>query len=233
MPALGVGEVEECEQASCLGRIVVSDRRFEVLSLWRRLAQLSPQPTQEAHPGLLGHRGHYATRVDAYLAIASRRDERRFVPEPLAEDVVQRILDAGRLAGSASNRQPWTFVVPDGRGRVEALAAAVFVPDNVLRAGLVVAIVVAGKGPVSFDAGRAAQNMLLAAWNDGVASCPNGIADRDAVRAALELGEDETPVIVLSFGRPERVRDAASRPAAEWSERANRRPLDELVRVVR
>ena len=87
-----------------------------------------------------------------------------------------------------------------------------------------------GKGPVSFDAGRAAQNMLLAAWNEGLASCPNGLADRDAVRAALDLGEEETLAIVLTFGVPERRRDPESRTAAEWSARANRRPLDDVVR---
>jgi nitroreductase len=168
--------------------------------------------------------------VDTYLAIASRRDQRRYRPEPLSDDVVGRILDAGRLAGSASNRQPWTFVVPEGRSRVEAVAKTVYVPDNVLGAGLVVAVVVTGKGPVSFDAGRAAQSMLLAAWNEGVASCPNGIAERDALHAALELGEEETPVIVLTFGLPERLRDPASRTAEDWSARANRRPLGDVVR---
>jgi nitroreductase len=168
--------------------------------------------------------------VDTYLAIASRRDQRRYRPEPLSDDVVGRILDAGRLAGSASNRQPWTFVVPEGRSRVEAVAETVYVPDNVLGAGLVVAVVVTGKGPVSFDAGRAAQSMLLAAWNEGVASCPNGIAERDAQHATLELGEEETPVIVLTFGLPERLRDPASRTAEDWSARANRRPLGDVVR---
>lgn len=171
--------------------------------------------------------------MDTFLAIASRRDERRYEEEPLAEDVVRRILDAGRLAGSAANRQPWTFVLPEGRDRVEALARTVFVPENVLAAGLVVAVVVAGKGPVSFDAGRAAQNMLLAAWNEGLASCPNGLADRDGAHAALGLGEEETPVIVLTFGRPRRRRDPESRSAEEWSARANRRPLDDVARRVR
>lgn len=168
--------------------------------------------------------------MDTSLAIASRRDQRRYASDPLASEEVERILDAGRLAGSASNRQPWIFAVVESEARVDALSRAVFVPENVLGAALVVAIVVAGKGPVSFDAGRAAQNMLLAAWNEGLASCPNGIADRDAARAALELGEDETPVIVLTFGRPERARDPESRSVREWSERANRKPLDDLVR---
>lgn len=171
--------------------------------------------------------------MDTFLAIASRRDERRYRPEPLPEDVAARILDAGRLAGSASNRQPWAFVVPDTRERVEALARSVYVPDNVLGAGLVVGVVLTGRRQASFDAGRAAQNMLLAAWNEGVSSCPNGLEDRDAAHAALGLGEDETPVIVLTFGVPERRRDPESRAAEDWSARANRRPLDDVVRRVR
>lgn len=172
----------------------------------------------------------YATGVDTFLAIASRRDARRYLPEPVSEDLVTRILDAGRLSGSAGNRQPWTFVLVQSRGRVEALARCVYEPQNVLGAGLVVGIVVQGKGPVSFDAGRAAQNMLLAAWNEGIASCPNGIADRDAARAVLELGEEETLAIVLTFGVPERRRDLESRTAEDWSARANRRPLGDVVR---
>jgi nitroreductase len=171
--------------------------------------------------------------VDTFLAIASRRDQRRYRPDPLPDELVARILDAGRLSGSGSNRQPWTFVVVEGRERVERLAPCVFAPDNVLGAGLVVAVVVQGKGPLSFDAGRAAQNMLLAAWNDGVASCPNGFADRDAARVALDLPEEETLAIVLTFGLPERARDPESRTAAEWSARANRRPLEDVVRRLR
>jgi nitroreductase len=171
--------------------------------------------------------------VDTFLAIASRRDQRRYRPDPLPDELVARILDAGRLSGSGSNRQPWTFVVVEGRERVERLAPCVFAPDNVLGAGLVVAVVVQGKGPLSFDAGRAAQNMLLAAWNDGVASCPNGFADKDAARVALDLPEEETLAIVLTFGLPERARDPESRTAAEWSARANRRPLEDVVRRLR
>jgi nitroreductase len=168
--------------------------------------------------------------VDAFLAIASRRDERRYRPEPLPEATVERILDAGRLSGSAGNRQPWTFVVPTSRERLDRLAEGVFEPGNIHAAALVVAVVVSGKGPVRFDAGRASQNMLLAAWNEGISSCPNGIADVERVRAALDLADDAEIAIVLSFGLPERPRDVAARTAEEWSARANRKPLDELVR---
>ncbi len=152
------------------------------------------------------------------------------IPGRLPDELARRILDAGRLSGSAGNRQPWTFVVPTSEPRIEALAGTVFVPENVLGAGLVVAIVVSGKGPVSFDAGRAAQSMLLAAWAEGLASCPNGLADADAARAAIGAAADEKVVIILSFGYPERPRDADVRTAAEWSARANRKPLEEMVR---
>lgn len=167
--------------------------------------------------------------MDTFLAVASRRDERRYDPRPLQADTIRRILDAGRLAGSARNRQPWRFHVVT-RAAQEKFAEAVYAPENVRTATLVVAITVSGKGPTSFDAGRAAQNMLLTAWNEGVVSCPNGIADAETVASVLGVeGEDERPVIVLSFGYPARPHDPESRSAEEWSAMANRKPLDELL----
>jgi nitroreductase len=168
--------------------------------------------------------------VETFLAIASRREVRDYEQRPLAPDDERRILDAGRLAGSASNRQPWRFLVVEDPERRARLAESVFEPDNVRGAALVVALVVSGKGPLAFDTGRAAQNMLLAAHDRGVGGSPNGMVDADAVAEALGVAEGERPVIVLSFGYPARPRDPGRRSAEEWSERANRRPLAELVR---
>lgn len=167
--------------------------------------------------------------MDVFQAIASKRDERRYAADqPLAPELVERILDAGRLAGSARNRQPWRFVVVESPEAVSALAEAVYVPENVADAALVVAIVTAsGKG--AFDAGRAAQNMMLAAWDEGVLSCPNGIADSEQAVAALALADGDGLVTVLSFGRPRTPREPTSRSAREWSQRAMRRPLEESV----
>ena len=162
--------------------------------------------------------------MDAFLAIASKRDVREYAPQPLPEDVRGRILDAGRLAGSSRNRQLWEFVVV-GEGARARLAELVYAPENVLGAALVVAIV---GDAGAFDAGRCAQNMMLAAWEAGVASCPNGVRDADA--AAELLGG--APRAVLSFGYPARRRDPGGRSAEEWSGRANRKPLSELVREI-
>jgi nitroreductase len=160
--------------------------------------------------------------VDTYLTIASRREVRDYADTPIPDDVRHRILDAGRLSGSSRNRQQWEFVVVTDK---EALARCVFAPENVLGAALVVAVAGAARG---FDVGRAAENMLLAAWNEGVGSCPNGI--RDAEGAERIVG---APVaIVLTFGYPAKPRDPSSRTAEEWSARAKRKPLDEVTRTV-
>ncbi len=160
--------------------------------------------------------------MDTYLAIASKRDVREYAETPIPDDVVHRILDAGRLAGSSRNRQERELVLVSDR---EALAAAVFAPENVRGAALVVAIAGSAGG---FDMGRAAQNMMLAAWNDGVASCPNGQRDPAAVERLVGA-----PVgAILTFGYPAKPRDPESRSAGEWSAGANRKPFEEVVRRV-
>ena len=127
--------------------------------------------------------------MDTFLAIASKRDTRRYAD------------------------------------RREHIAEAVYAAENVRGAQLVVAIV----GSNGLDAGRCLQNMMLAAWNDGVASCPNGVADAEKARAALGLGADDAITVVLTFGFPEQSRSPGRRSPSDWSARADRKPLDELV----
>jgi nitroreductase len=167
--------------------------------------------------------------VDAYLAVASKRDWRRFADRPIPEDVVTRILDGGRLAGSAVNRQPWTFVVVDGTELKELLAETVYAADNIRGAPLVVAITT-GQASSALDVGRAMQNMMLVAWNDGVVSCPNGMPDPAAAGRVLGLEEGLLPVIIASFGYPARPVNPDDRTAEEWSAQANRKPLEQVVR---
>jgi nitroreductase len=162
--------------------------------------------------------------VDTFLAIASKRDERAYADAPVPDDVTRRILDAGRLSGSSRNTQRWEFVLVSGAAQ-QQLASAVYAPRNVQTATLVVAIVGEAR---PYDVGRSTQNMMLAAWNEGVASCPNGV--RDAELAAAVCGGEVKAV--LSLGYPARPRDPSRRSADEWSGRANRRPLDELTRRV-
>ena len=171
--------------------------------------------------------------MDAYLAVVSKREVRRYAPREIEPEAERRILEAGRVAGSSKNRQARRFVIVRDEGVREEVASCVYAGDHVRGAALVVAIVVGGKGPTAFDAGRAAQNMMLAASNDGIGSCPNGIAERDRLREALEHGEEESVATVLTFGYPQRSRrDPQSLAPEEWVRRAERRPYEEIVKEI-
>jgi nitroreductase len=90
--------------------------------------------------------------------------------------------------------------------------------------------VLSGEGPVAFDAGRAAHNMMLAAWNEGVVCCPNAITNPESLTELLGLEADVQAQIVLSFGYPGRPQDPQARPPEESIRRADRRPLEEVAR---
>lgn len=167
--------------------------------------------------------------MDVHLAVASKRDSRAYSGADVSDETARRILDAGRLVGSARNRQPFRFIVVEGEA-VPSVADTVYVPGNVLDAGLVVVVVVSpGGNLVDFDAGRAAQSMMLAGWAEGVTSCPNGIADPDALARALAIEPPERAVVVISFGPPKKARDPQRRTPEEWSARAKRQPLEAIV----
>jgi nitroreductase len=168
--------------------------------------------------------------MDVFLAVASKREVRDYASQALPDDIQRRILEAGRVAGSSRNTQTRRFIVVDDPAKREQLADLVYASGNVRGAALVVAIVAWGRGPTAFDVGRAAQNMILVAWEDGVGSCPNGVADADRAATLLELDGDERAVIVITFGYPARPRDPERRSAEEWIARADRKPFDEIVR---
>ena len=168
--------------------------------------------------------------MDAYLAVVSKRDLREYLARPLEPEVERKILEAGRVAGSAANRQAWTFIVVRDDRAVEGVAESVYEPQNVRGAALVVAIQTHGGPPL--DAGRAAQNMMLAAWALGVGSCPNGVNDPIGLNRALGLQDDDKVPAVLSFGYPAKKIDPGRRSPEEWIERARRKPFGEVVREV-
>ena len=166
--------------------------------------------------------------MDTYLAVASKRDWRSYADRPVPEDVQRRILDAGRLSGSSQNKQPWTFVVVESAEARGRLAGLVYVEANVRTCAFAVAIATEG-GKFPLDVGRAMQNMMLVAWNEGVVSCPNSMPDTEAAARALGLAEGVVPLNIPTFGYPKHPREPESRSAEEWSAEANRKPLDEIV----
>jgi nitroreductase len=158
--------------------------------------------------------------MDAYRAIVDKRDQRAFLPRPIPEDVVRRILQAGRMAGSAKNIEPNRFVVLRERARLEAIGGLAAYGRWLAAAGAVIAIVQTQRH--DYDAGRAAQNMMLAAWADGVGSCPAHPPEAE-VGALLGVPAGLHVNRVLGFGYIDPARTAPPRSVAR-----RRRRLEEL-----
>lgn len=158
--------------------------------------------------------------MDAYRAIVGKRDTRAYLDQPIPDDVVHRILTAGRMAGSSKNSQPCRFIVMRERESIEALAACGQWTTPMRTAPLVIAIMLE-KGWRPFDAGRSAQNMMIAAWAEGVTSCPVGIQDEQCGRRAVGAPEDFEVHMVIAFGYPD--------PAVPRSRGMPRKTLVDIV----
>jgi nitroreductase len=169
--------------------------------------------------------------MDTLRVIASKREERDYSGRDIPDEALVTILQAGRVAGSARNAQPLRFSVVGGNTSRDELARTVTRPTNIATAAaLVLVSSVSSERWVLFDAGRAVQNMMLAAWAQEIGSCPNTITDPERMREVTGLPEGETPVTMVSFGYPSRRRNPASKSFEGWIERIDRAPFERIVR---
>lgn len=160
-------------------------------------------------------------------AIRSKRAVRAYLDVPLEDDVVQSILSAGRRAQSSKNTQPWHFIAIRDAPTLSALAATSENINFFAGTALTVAIVTTHpsvKETILFDAGQAAANMQLAAWELGVVSCLGTVYELEKARAVLGFPEDKHLHIAVGFGYP-LAADAKPRPGSL----GGRRSADDVV----
>ena len=158
--------------------------------------------------------------MEAYTCIRTKRDTRAYQDRPIPEESLRRILQAGRMAGSARTLQPWRFVVVQDAPKKRELVACGQLAQHIPSAPVVVAIVLPQDGR-ELDAGRCAQNMMLAAWAEGIASCPVTMHDGDCALRVLGIPHGYRVSIVLAFGYPP--------PSGPRPRGTPRTPLAELV----
>jgi nitroreductase len=115
--------------------------------------------------------------MDAYRAVVDKRDQRAFLPKPIPEDALRRILQAARMTGSSKNSEPNRFIVIQDRERLAAVAALGAQARWVARAAVVV--VIAQTVRHEDDAGRCTQNMMIVAWGEEIGSCPAHVPERE------------------------------------------------------
>ncbi|WP_030407302.1 nitroreductase family protein [Streptomyces albus] len=162
-------------------------------------------------------------------SLTAMRAHRWFTGEPVAEEQLHHVLEAGRWTGSARNRQPWRFVLVSSRAVRQQLAGLGAYAAHLATAPVVIALGVdeeTGGEDAQFDAGRAAQNMMLAAHLQGLASCPASFfpaANVDRAGRLCGLAGPWRVRTAISLGHP------AAAPAGKSAIPTGRLPLAELV----
>jgi len=155
--------------------------------------------------------------MNVYDAIRFKRTIRSFSDDPLPDDVVLKIVDAGRRAQSAKNTQPWHFIVIRDRETLSELSELGTFADHLAGATLGIAIITPDpnqRWSILFDAGQAAAYMQLAAWELGVGSCLATIYQTQAARTLLGFPEDLHIHVGLSFGYPAHPEQMTKKPKA-------------------
>ena len=142
--------------------------------------------------------------MDTYHTITSLRSVRHFdLSRPIDEAALHRILQAGRMIGSSKDSQPWWFIVVRERATLQALSRTGDYAQHLAGAAFAVAIVYDSKFyRGEFDSGRTAQNMMLAAWSDGLGSCIASMHREDDCKAVLGVPGELRLQHIISFGYP-------------------------------
>ena len=140
--------------------------------------------------------------MDVLSAIRSKRDTRAFTDQPVPDDVLGRVLDAARMAGSAKNRQPVRLVVVTDAEVIEALKGPCDFAAWIHGAPVVVVGCVERTDSIrlQFDLGRHLQNLMLAAHAEGLATCPVTVQRVADVSPILGIPDSHEALMYIPLG---------------------------------
>jgi len=146
--------------------------------------------------------------METWDAIRARRNVRTFTPQPVAPDDLDRILEAGRRAPSASNWQPWDLVVVTDRPSLQRLAGVWRGAFHV--AGAPAAIAIVAPQPedtrranlLQYDLGQATMAIAIAAADLGLGTGHAAVEDQALAREVLGFPDDRFLAYLLSVGYP-------------------------------
>ena len=168
--------------------------------------------------------------MDLLEALARRRSVRKYKKQDLPQGTVEKLLEAARLAPSAGNVQPWTFVVVSSMKTKMDLSQAAYGQGDLQEASFVIVVCADMKRAVESygdrgkslycvqDTAAAIQNILLTACSIGLGTCWIGAFKEDLVRKVINAPQNMRPVALIPVGYPDE--EPIARP---------RRPLSEIM----
>ena len=157
--------------------------------------------------------------MDVFEAIRTMQAVRQYQDRPVPEEVLRRVLEAGRLTASGMNAQPWHFIVVEDRDTLRQLGALAKTGPYIAQAPVAIAVGVDRTRLAISDASRAIHAMLLTAWSDGVGGNWVGFGGLDQAKSVLGIPEQMDLLAILPLGYP---------AAAIGRGKKERKPLAEL-----
>ena len=166
-----------------------------------------------------------------FLELAKKRcSVRAFEPTKVEEEKLLQILEAGRIAPTAANKQPQSFLVinnEEGFERLKSIGFNASAPLVIIICGdhkNVWVREIDGKSMLDVDASIATDHMMLAAEDVGLSSCWLGWFDQKVIKKTFNIPENIEPVSILIIGY---AKEAEKKSPDRHS--TDRKPLDEYV----
>ncbi|ODS34410.1 MAG: putative nitroreductase [Candidatus Scalindua rubra] len=168
--------------------------------------------------------------MELYEVLNKRRSIRAYKPTPVEDDKLRRILDAARLAPSAANRQPISFIVVKDNNIKQKLKDAYLrngflqrpiiicacgLPDKAWKRG-------DGKTYVDVDVTIAMDHLILAATAEGLGTCWIAAFKPKVIKEVLNIPNNIEPLVLTPLGYPEVI-----------PEPTYRKPLEEIIREIK
>jgi nitroreductase len=158
--------------------------------------------------------------LETFDAIRTVLAVRSFRDTPISEEIVHEIVEAGHLTASASNGQPWHFIVVQNKDTLRQLGDLATTGRYIAQAPLAIAVCITQSPLGVSDASRAIQDMILAGWSRGVASNWVGFHGLGAVKPVLGIPDDLDVLAIVPFGYPAQAAGAGKK---------KRKPLGEIA----
>jgi len=179
--------------------------------------------------------------MDINQLISSRYSVRDFRPEPIPDEILQEILEAGRLAPSAQNRQPWRYIVFNDPQDIRILTQKTgliglsnfFIKDApvviVACADLKKNVRINDKDYYLVDTAISFQQMMLTAWHHGIGSCWMAAFSETLLAKHLQLPDSWKIVAISPFGYPKENKTIYSKFLSAMSKSKDIQPIEQMV----
>lgn len=173
--------------------------------------------------------------------IATRHSVRNYLPDPIPPEILAEILEAGRLAPSAQNRQPWRYIVFTDNSEIRKLAlnTGLIGLSNIFIRSAPCLIIACAEGKKNLrinaqdyylvDTAISFQQMILTAWNHGIGSCWLAAFSEKRLRAYLQIPKSWRVVAMSPFGYPAEKKSLHAKLASSFANSADRLPLNQIV----